>query len=163
MKVIEFLRVSTEDQGGENRAGLPRQREANALTAKKHKLSVIKTISIIDVSGTSVMQTPEVQELLSLIKTIDVGGVVVADWDRLIRLDNFRDFALLQNFKDAGTLIFLPDQVIDLNTQSGFLIGGVQSIISGNELTQIKKRMLRAKEIKRKNGEHPNSLRGVVG
>ena len=156
MKAIEFLRVSTQEQAGDDRAGLPRQMEANALTAKKHNLTIIETIRIIDVSGTSVLLTPEVKKLLQKIQSPDIEGVVVADWDRLIRLDDFRDFALLQHFKETNTLIFLPDQVIDLNTQSGFLVGGFQSIISGNELTQIKKRMLRAKEIKRKNGEHPN-------
>ena len=156
MKAIEFLRVSTQEQGTDDRAGIPRQRQANAQTVQKHDLTIIKTITIIDVSGTSVLHTPEVRELLTLMKSGQVDGVVVADWDRLIRLDNFKDFALLQHFKESNTLIFLPDQVIDLNTQSGFLIGGFQSIISGNELTQIKKRMLQAKEIKRRNGEHPN-------
>ena len=158
MKAIQFLRVSTQEQGNSDRTGLPRQREANAITIEKHSLTLIKTITIIDVSGTSVLHTPEVKELLSLIESPDIAGVVVADWDRLIRLDNFRDFALLQHIKETDTLIYLPDQVIDLNTQSGFLIGGFQSIISGNELSQIKKRMLKGKEIKRKNGEHPNSL-----
>ncbi|MFH1672475.1 MAG: recombinase family protein [Pseudomonadota bacterium] len=157
MKVIEFLRVSTQQQGGDDRAGLPRQREANALTIRKHNLTLVKTVTIVDVSGTSVLHAPEVKELLQLVKSAYIKGIVVADWDRLIRLDNFRDFALLQHLKETNTLIFLPDQIIDLNTQSGFLIGGFQSIISGNELSQIKKRMLRAKEIKRKNGEHPNS------
>ncbi len=161
MKVIEFLRVSTEDQGSENRGGLPRQREANALTIKRHNLTVIKTISIIDVSGTSVMLAPEVKDMISIICRKEVGGVVIADWDRLIRPDNFKDFALLQHFKESQTLIFLPDQTIDLNTASGFLTGGFQSIISGNELVQIKKRMLTAKEIKRRRGEHPNNLKSL--
>jgi len=156
-KVIEFLRVSTEEQSKEGREGLPRQKEANALTIRRHKLSVVRTITLIDVSGTSVLQSPEVNKLLDTMHAGAIDGVVVADWDRLIRLDNFRDFALLEHFKETGTLIYLPDQIIDLNTQSGFLIGGFQSIISGNELTQIKKRMLAAKEIKRKNGEHPNN------
>jgi DNA invertase Pin-like site-specific DNA recombinase len=161
MKIVEFLRVSTEDQGSENRGGLPRQREANALTIKKHNLTVVNTISVIDVSGTSVMHAPEMQEMLRVICSDEIGGIVVADLDRLIRLDNFKDFALLQHLKDTHTLIFLPDQVIDLNTQSGFLIGGFQAIISGNELTQIKKRMLAAKEIKRRKGEHPNNLKSL--
>jgi len=157
MKAVEFLRVSTQEQSTDDRAGLPRQKEANAHTAKKHNLTVIKSFQIIDVSGTSVLHTPEVKELIGLMHSGQIQGVIVADWDRLIRLDNFNDFALLQHFKDTGTRIYLPDQVIDLNTQSGFLIGGFQSIISGNELTQIKKRMLAAKEVKRRKGEHPGS------
>ena len=158
MKAIEFLRVSTQEQGNDDRAGLPRQREANARTIKKHNLNIVRTITLKDVSGTSVLHTSEIKELFSLIESDGISGVVVADMDRLFRPDNFKDFALLQNFKDTNTLIYLPDQVIDLNTQSGFLMGGFQSIIGGNELTQIKKRMMAAKEIKRKNGEHPSGL-----
>jgi site-specific DNA recombinase len=158
MKAIEFLRVSTSEQGQDDRAGIPRQMQVNAMTAKKFHLTIIKTVRMVDVSGTSVLQTPEVKELLQLIKSPDVSGIIVADWDRLIRLDNFRDFALLENLKETHTKIYLPDQEIDLNTQAGFLSGGIHSIISGNELTQIKKRMIQAKEVKRRNGEHPNNL-----
>jgi site-specific DNA recombinase len=156
VKAVEIIRVSTQEQGSEDRAGLPRQKVANLQTVNKHGLTIIKTIEIIDVSGTSVLHTPEIRGMIQMMRSGQIGGVVVADWDRLIRLDNFNDFALLQHFKETHTLIYLPDQVIDLNTQSGFLIGGFQSIISGNELTQIKKRMLAAKEVKRRNGEHPN-------
>ena len=161
MKAIEFLRVSTEEQGAEDRAGLPRQKVANATTIKKHGLSITRTITITDVSGTSVMQTPEVQELLGLIRSDEIKGIVIADLDRLMRIDDLRDFALLQHIRETNTLIFLPDQVIDLNTQSGLLLGSFQAIISGNELTQIKKRMLDAKEIKRRQGEHPNNLKSL--
>lgn len=161
MKAIEFLRVSTEEQGADDRAGLPRQKEANATTIKKHGLSIVRTITVTDVSGTSVMHAPEIQELLGLIRSDEIKGIVIADLDRLMRLDDFRDLALFQHIRETDTLIFLPDQVIDLNTQSGFLLGGVQAIISGNELTQIKKRMLAAKEIKRRQGEHPNNLKSL--
>ncbi|MCX5831340.1 MAG: recombinase family protein [Deltaproteobacteria bacterium] len=157
MKAIEFLRVSTQEQSNDDRAGLARQKEANARTIAKYKLEVVEVIKLIDVSGTSVMHTPEMGKLLSLIERDDIKGVVVADHDRLFRPDNFNDFALLQNFITTNTLIYTSDQIIDLTTQGGFLLAGIQAIISGNELTQIKKRMLEAKEIKRKAGEHPNS------
>jgi len=157
MKVVEFLRVSTQEQSNEDRAGLPRQKQANLRTVEKHNLEVVETITLIDVSGTSVLQTPEIQELVALIHRKDIVGVLVADWDRLIRVHNFRDFALFEVFKETNTLVFLPDGVVDVNTQAGFLMTGFQSIIGGNEVTQIKKRMLEAKEIKRKLGKHPNN------
>lgn len=155
-KVIEFIRVSTEEQGADDRAGLARQKEANTKTIQTYDLTVIKTIILIDVSGTSVVHTPEVKEMISIMVSGQIQGVVLSDWDRLIRLDNFNDFTLLQHFKETKTLVYLPDQVIDLNTPSGFMSGGFQSIISGNELIQIKKRMLAAKEVKRRAGKHPN-------
>ena len=93
MKALEFLRVSTQEQGGDDRAGLPRQREANAQTIRKHDLAILKRITVIDVSGTSVLHAPEIKEMINLMRSGQIGGVVVADWDRLIRLDNFNDFA----------------------------------------------------------------------
>ena len=156
MKAIELCRLSTKEQNMEGRTGLQRQKEVNANTIKRNNLSIVKSYNIIDVSGTSVLQAHEVQELLLLIRSDEIKGVVVANLDRLLRLDNFEDFALLQKFKESNTLIILPDQIIDLNTQSGFLIGGMQSIISGNELTLIKERMQGGKESKRRNGQHPN-------
>ena len=156
-KVVEFVRVSTKEQANDDRAGLPRQREANALTVKKHNLNVIDYIELTDISGTSVMASTGMDKLISYLKSGAVKGVVVADLDRLCRLDDFRNLGFLQVFKETGTLIYLPDNVIDVNTQSGFFMGGILSILGGNELTQIKKRMLEAKEIKRMNGEHPNN------
>jgi len=156
MKVAEILRVSTKEQSEDDRAGLPRQKAVNIQTVKKYDLTLIKTFEIIDVSGTSVIHTPEIKALIKMMKSGLIDGVVVADWDRLLRLDNFSDLSLLQHFIETKTLIYTPDNVVDLNTQSGFLFGGMQSIIAGNDLTQIKKRMLAAKEVKRINGEHPN-------
>jgi len=157
MRVAELVRLSTEEQMGDGRVGLIRQKEENATTIKKNKLFLDHTIELIDVSGTSVLKTPEVQNLINQMRAGVIQGVVVADLDRLMRLDDFRDLAFLQEFIDNNVLIYLPDNTIDLNTQSGFLLGGIQSIISGNELTQIKKRMINAKEIKRRQGKHPNS------
>jgi DNA invertase Pin-like site-specific DNA recombinase len=146
MKVAEILRVSTKEQNSEDRAGIPRQQAANAKTVQKNGLSSIKVFKIIDVSGTSVLHTPEIKALIQMMYSKQIGGVVVSDWDRLLRVDNWTDFRLLQHFTETKTLIYLPDQVVDLNTQSGFLMGGLQTIISGNELTQKKKRMIAAKE-----------------
>ncbi len=157
MRVVELVRLSTEEQYGDGRVGILRQKEENKRTVDKHHLTIDHSIELIDVSGTSVMKTPEIKNLVKLMGEGRIQGVVISDVDRLLRLDDFRDLSLLQEFIDHNVLIYLPDNVIDLNTQSGFLFGGIQSIISGNELTQIKKRMLNAKEIKRKQGGHPNS------
>ncbi len=157
MKAIEFLRVSTAEQAEDDRAGLPRQREANARTIVRHGLEIVKTITLINVSGTSVLEAPEVKEMLSIVESNDIKGIVVADWDRLSRLSKFTDVAyLLEHLKETDTKIFLPDQTLDLSTQSGTLMGGIYSVIANNELTQIKKRMFEAKKIKRKDGKHPD-------
>ena len=156
-KVIEFRRVSTEEQGSDDKAGLPRQKEANAATIKRHKLTVVEVIELSDVSGTEVMRTREMKRLLELIKSDDIRGVVVSDQDRLFGPDNFHHYGLLQDFIDTNTLLYLPDGPLDIKTQSGYVLAAIQAVFSGNELRQIKKRMLEGKEIKRKNGEHPKS------
>ncbi|BFR49484.1 recombinase family protein [Nitratidesulfovibrio sp. HK-II] len=155
--VVELLRVSTLEQGGEDRAGIPRQIEANRRTVERCGLNVLSTIRLIDVSGASVMHAPEIGEMLSLLRTGRAQGIVCADFDRLLRPDDFRSLAILQDIREAGALIYLPDQIIDLNTQSGYLISGINSIIAGNELAQIKKRMHGAKEEKRRQGKHPGN------
>ena len=155
--VVELLRVSTSGQADEDRAGLPRQAEANRITISRHSLTVIRQYRLVDVSGAATLYAPEVQEMLSLIRSGQAQGIVTADFDRLLRPDDFRSLAILQDIKEAGALIYLPDQVIDLSTQAGFLMSGLQSVIAGNELVQIKKRMIGAKEEKRRQGKHPGN------
>ena len=100
LKVVSFLRVSTQEQGNDKKAGLSRQQVVISGIIERYKLNLVKTITIIDVSGTAVRHTPEVKEMLSLMDANQISGVVVADIDRLIRLDDFRDFSLLQHFKN---------------------------------------------------------------
>lgn len=155
--VVELLRVSTADQAGDDRAGLPRQEEANRRTVARHSLRSIRQYRLVDVSGAATLHAPEIQEMLALIRSGRAKGIVTADFDRLLRPDDFRSLAILQDIKEAGALIYLPDQVLDLNTQAGFLMSGLQSVIAGNELAQIKKRMIGAKEEKRRQGKHPGN------
>jgi len=155
--VVELLRVSTSGQADEDRAGLPRQAEANRHTVVRHSLRVIRQYRLVDVSGAATIYAPEIQEMLGLIRSGQAKGIVTADFDRLLRPDDFRSLAILQDIKEAGALIYLPDQVIDLGTQAGFLMSGLSSIIAGNELAQIKKRMVGAKEEKRRQGKHPGN------
>ena len=155
--VIELLRVSTSNQAGDDRAGLPRQMEANRRTIERHGLSVVTTIRLVDVSGAATIHAPEIQDMLSMLRSGKAQGIVCADFDRLLRPDDFRSLAILQDIREAGAVIYLPDSIVDINTQAGFLMSGLQSIIAGNELVQIKKRMIGAKEEKRRQGKFPQA------
>ena len=157
IKVVSLIRVSTEDQAQVGKAGLDRQRSAIECAVNKYDLDVINKFELTDVSGTNVINTNEVKEIINLMKDGRIAGVVVADIDRLIRADDFRQFSLLQDFIDNNCIIYLPEQTIDLASQNGFLAGSLSSIMAGNELQQIKKRMMAGKEVKRKNGKCPNS------
>lgn len=46
-KVIDLMRVSTEEQAADERAEIPAQRAANAKTAKRYGLEPVKTLNIL--------------------------------------------------------------------------------------------------------------------
>jgi DNA invertase Pin-like site-specific DNA recombinase len=156
-KVIELIRVSTAAQAGDDRASIPSQTAANRRTAEIYGLSIAKSIQITDVSGAAVLRAPEMQELLRLIAAPDIHGVVVREFSRVMRPDNFADYVLFQAFQDTGTLLYLPDGPLDLNTKTGKLVAGLRAIIAGNELSEIRERIWSAKESNRRAGKHTQS------
>ena len=111
---LELIRVSTQNQASDNRAGIPAQRETNRRTANANGLTIVRTIEIVDVSGAAVLSSPEMQELLRLMESPDIHGVVTKEFSRLIRPEKFTDYVLLQQFIDTHTVLYLPDGPIDL-------------------------------------------------
>lgn len=163
---IELIRVSTEQQAAEDRAGIPAQREANRRTARVYGLSIVRTVEIVDVSGASVLKSPEMQELLRLMESPEIHGVVAKEFSRLIRPEKFTDYALLQHFIDTQTVLYLPDGPIDLASKTGRLLGTIRAAVAGMERREIVERMMDAKESMRRSGKHPgggNSLPYGVG
>jgi DNA invertase Pin-like site-specific DNA recombinase len=78
-----FVRLSTEEQAEEGRAGVLRQRHDIELAAKVHGLTIVKTLEAIGLSGTQVLGSPVFDELVRALPTID--GVIVSQVDRLVR------------------------------------------------------------------------------
>jgi DNA invertase Pin-like site-specific DNA recombinase len=155
--VLELIRVSTEGQAAEDRAGIPAQKAANLRTAVQYDLKIIRTIAISDVSGAAVLRSPEMQELLRLIESVDIHGVVAKEFSRLMRPENFADYALLQAFADTETILYLPDGPIDFRSKSGRLFGALRAAMAGLERTEILERVWAAKEEKRRAGKHAQS------
>jgi DNA invertase Pin-like site-specific DNA recombinase len=156
-KAIELIRVSTEGQAREDRAGIPAQRASNRRTATQYGLEIVRTIEIADVSGAAVLRSPEMQELLRLIESADIHGVVAKEFSRLMRPENFADYALLQTFVDTATILYLPDGPVDFSSKSGRLFGVFRAAMAGHERTEILERVWAAKEEKRRAGKHPQS------
>lgn len=155
LRVIELIRVSTESQAAEDRAGIAAQHSANRHTAAQYGLQIIRTIQLSDVSGAAVLRAPEIQELLHLIESPDIHGVVTKEFSRLMRPENFSDYALLQAFVDTNTILYLPEGPIDPGSKSGKLMGTIRAAIAGLERVEILERSWLAKEEKRRAGEHP--------
>jgi DNA invertase Pin-like site-specific DNA recombinase len=157
-RVLELIRVSTEQQAGEDRAGIPAQREVNRRTAKAYGLEIVRSIEIVDVSGASVLLSRRMQELVRLMGSPDIEGVVTKEFSRLMRREKFTDYALLQAFIDTSTVLYLPDGPIDLASKSGRLLGTIRAAIAGLERREILDRMQDAKESMRRAGRHPGGL-----
>jgi len=156
-RAIELIRVSTESQAGDDRASIPAQRAVNRRTAVQYGLDIIRTIEISDVSGAAVLLAPEMQELLRLMASPEVHGVIAREFSRLMRPENFSDYALLQAFADTKTVLYLPDGPIDLSSKSGRLLGTIRAAMAGLERTEILERIWSAKEEKRRAGKMPQS------
>jgi len=152
-KVIELIRVSTEGQAADDRASIPAQRTVNRRTCAQYSLDIVRSIEFSDVSGASVLLAPEMQQLLVAIQDPAIDGVVAREFSRLMRPENFSDYALLQAFVDTGTILYLPDGPLDLTTKTGRLMGTIRAAIAGLERTEILERVWSAKEEKRRRGE----------
>ena len=75
-KVIELIRVSTAQQAADDRASIPSQQTVNRRTCQNYGLEIVRSIQISDVSGASVLLAPEIQELVRLIQSPSIHGVV---------------------------------------------------------------------------------------
>ena len=96
---------------------------------------------------------PEITHLIQLMQSPDIDGVVAREFSRLIRPENYADYALLQVFVDTKTVLYLPDGPIDFSNKSGRLIGTIRAAMAGMERTEILERIWTAKEEKRRRGE----------
>src|ERR1700751_2065820 len=103
-KVIELIRVSTEGQAADDRASIPAQRTVNRRTCIQHALEIVGSIEISDVSGARVLFAPEIKRLVESMQSPDIHGVVTREFSRLMRPENFSDYALLQAFADTNTV-----------------------------------------------------------
>jgi DNA invertase Pin-like site-specific DNA recombinase len=156
-KVIELIRVSTEAQAAQDRAGIPAQRAANQRTSAQYGLQIVRTIEFADVSGAAVLRSPEIEELVRLMDSPEIHGVVAREFSRLMRPENFADYALLQVFADTASILYLPDGPIDFRSKSGRFLGTIRAAMAGLERAEILERVWSAKEEKRRAGKHPQS------
>lgn len=150
---LELLRVSTLGQADADRASLPSQRTVNRQTAERYGLTIVRTVEMAGVSGAAVLLAPEMQEMIRLMQAPDIHGVITREFSRLMRPENFADYALLQSFVDSNTILYLPEGPIDFSSDSGIILGTVHAALGGIERRQMKKKIWAAKEEKRRGGE----------
>lgn len=152
-RCLELLRVSTLGQADADRASLPSQRTINRQTADRYGLTIVRTVEMAGVSGAAVLFAPEMQEMIRLMQDAEIHGVITREFSRLMRPENFADYALLQSFVDSNTILYLPEGPIDFSSDSGMILGTVHAALGGIERRQMKKKIWAAKEEKRRRGE----------
>jgi DNA invertase Pin-like site-specific DNA recombinase len=152
-KVIELIRVSTEGQAADDRASIPAQKAVNRRTCAQFGLEIVRSIEIADVSGARVLLAPEMKQLVESMQSPEIHGVVAREFSRLMRPENFGDYALLQVFADTKTVLYLPEGPLDLSNKQGRFMGAIRAAMAGMERTEILERIWTAKEEKRRRGE----------
>jgi DNA invertase Pin-like site-specific DNA recombinase len=151
---IELIRVSTAGQAASDRASIPAQHAANLRTAHQYGLELTgKPVQIADVGGADVLRAPEILAMLKRMEQPEIVGVVCREFSRLMRPDNFADYALLQAFVDCDCTLYLPDGPVDFASKSGRFMGTVKAAIGGMEKTEMLERAWGGKEVKRRDGK----------
>jgi site-specific DNA recombinase len=84
MKAAAYLRVSTEGQVGEDKFGLPAQKEAILEYAKNHGIEVVAFFEDNGISGAT-LDRPGLQQLIHESGTETFHSVLVAKMDRVAR------------------------------------------------------------------------------
>jgi DNA invertase Pin-like site-specific DNA recombinase len=154
---IALVRVSTEEQAAEGRAGVLRQKEDNRLTAINCRVNLVRTFEIVDVSGTELFRTREFEEILECLNDPQIQGLVIPAIDRLVRPDDFSAFSIFEFFLRNHKLIWTPSGPIDVTEDSGFLQVIVQSMMAGLDRRRILRNTWMGKEENRKRKRCANS------
>ncbi len=158
MKLLGIARVSTEEQAGDNGAGLNRQHDAIQRVAEANDAKLIGIVNIVDVSGSDVGTSKEwLTQVLPIIMDPDVHLAIDA-LDRLIRASTFAAFGVLAACQSTHTRIYTPAGTHDLARPDGVLVSGLLALIGGKEKAEIVRRSQAGKEAKRQRGQWVQSV-----
>lgn len=149
--VAAWIRVSTEGQAAEGKAGIPRQQSSINLAAERHGLRIVSTFTLEGVSGSVTGSTPEWSEVRRMLDRGTIRGVVCDAVDRLCRASDL-DLTVLSDLQRAGASVYTPTEVRALSSSSDGLIAGILALVAGQEKREIARRMHAGREINRKRG-----------
>ncbi len=158
MKVIGYIRVSTEEQASDG-VSLASQREKIEGYAKLYDLELIGIIEDAGQSGKT-LDRPGLQEALAMVRKGKVGGLVIAKLDRLSR--SVVDWnTLIDGFfgERAGKQLFSVADSIDTRTAAGRLVLNVLMSVAQWERETIGERTKDALQHKIRKGERCGKVR----
>ncbi len=158
MKVIGYIRVSTEEQASDG-VSLATQREKLNGYAKLYDLELVEIIEDAGQSGKT-LDRPGLQKALSMIRSGKAAGLVIAKLDRLSR--SVVDWnTLIDGYfgEKAGKQIFSVADSIDTRTAAGRLVLNVLMSVAQWERETIGERTRDALQHKIRNGERCGKVR----
>lgn len=143
-----YLRKSRKDIEEEKKARnnnetydtLARHRKQLLALAKRENHNIIKIHEEV-VSGESIYERPQIQELIRRIESGVIEGVVVVDIDRLGRGDMLDQGILDRAFRYSGAKLITLTETYDPADESWELVFGIKSLVSRQELKAITRRL----------------------
>ncbi len=146
MKVFIYLRKSRKDIEEERKRGdtydtLSRHRETLMALIKNEQYDLAWEPFEEVVSGESITERPQMQELLRRVEKGDVDAVVIMDLDRLGRGDMLDQGMIDRAFRYSDTLLITPTETYDPGSQEWELVFGIKSLVARGELKAITRRM----------------------
>jgi DNA invertase Pin-like site-specific DNA recombinase len=165
LNLIGVIRVSTDEQVTEGRAGVERQRKDIETIQRATGATIVRTVEVIE-SGAMVLDNKQFQRVFRDLADPSVDGVACSALDRLVRPDKFSDMAIFDYFRSNGKKIFTPTGTIDPASQSGWMESMLRGMFAGIERETIRARTMGGKERLRLQKRHVNGAttlpRGVL-
>ncbi|MCE9605325.1 MAG: recombinase family protein [Planctomycetia bacterium] len=158
MKVIAYVRVSTDDQA-DNGVSLAAQQMKAAAYASLYDLTIVETIVDAGESAKS-LKRPGLQRALTMLRSGEAEGLVIVKLDRLTR--SVADWqTLIDGYfgEKAGKQLFSVADSIDTRTAAGRLVLNVLLSVAQWERETTAERTREALKHKIRNGERCGKVR----
>jgi DNA invertase Pin-like site-specific DNA recombinase len=149
MRVLGYVRVSTEEQG-DSGAGLEAQRRAIAAECERRGWELLEVVEDAGFSAKD-LKRPGIQEALRVLREGDAKALVAAKLDRLSR--SMIDFtALMATAQKQGWALVALDCAVDTTTPAGEAMAHVLATFAQFERRLISQRTREALAVKRSQG-----------
>ncbi len=142
-RVCIYLRKSRADLEAEERGEgetLAKHKKALLKIAKKQNLNIVKIREEI-VSGESLMNRPQMLELLKEVEENQYDAVLVMDMDRLGRGNMKEQGLILETFQESKTKIITPRKTYDLSDEFDEEYSEFEAFMARKELKIINRRL----------------------
>jgi DNA invertase Pin-like site-specific DNA recombinase len=158
MRVIGYIRVSTEEQAGHG-VSLDAQRAKLAAYAALYELELTETIADAGASGKH-MNRPGLQDALAKLRRGEAAGIVIAKLDRLTRsIGDWQELIDGYFGEKPGKQLFSVADSIDTRTAAGRLVLNVLLSVAQWERETIGERTRDALQHKIGKGERCGKVR----